>query len=209
MARRSSSSMEVLLGLLAIESMSGYDLGLNIRASVGHIWNESSGQIYPNLKKLAAGSFVTSKTERQKGKPDRHVYSITQKGRERLAQWLAVEPQPEIPRNELLLKVATASIPAATFNTDGGASHSTAVPHSSRLYRDEWDRWPPEPRSSGSWDYPIDFHARMHSKKITITNALSMGYAAIPCRTSALSKKAANSLQPKPSISSTLSNRNI
>jgi DNA-binding PadR family transcriptional regulator len=97
--------MEVLLGLLAIESMSGYDLGLNIRASVGHIWNESYGQIYPNLKKLAAGSFVTSKTERQKGKPDRHVYSITQKGRERLAQWLAVEPQPEIPRNELLLKL--------------------------------------------------------------------------------------------------------
>jgi PadR family transcriptional regulator, regulatory protein AphA len=105
MAKRSSSSMEVLLGLLAIESMSGYDLGLTIKASVGHIWNESYGQIYPNLKKLAADGFVTSKAERQKGKPDRHIYSITKKGHERLAKWLAVPPQPEIARNELLLKL--------------------------------------------------------------------------------------------------------
>ena len=105
MAKRSSSSMEVLLGLLAIEPMSGYDLGLTIRASVGHFWNESYGQIYPNLKRLEAEGFVTSKTERQKGKPDRHIYSVTQKGRERMAAWLAVKPQPEVPRNELLLKL--------------------------------------------------------------------------------------------------------
>jgi PadR family transcriptional regulator, regulatory protein AphA len=97
--------MEVLLGLLTIAPMSGYDLGLTIRGSVGHFWNESYGQIYPNLKRLMVEGLVTSKTERQKGKPDRHVYSITGKGREHLAAWLAVEPQPEIPRNELLLKL--------------------------------------------------------------------------------------------------------
>jgi PadR family transcriptional regulator AphA len=105
MARRSSSSTEVLLGLLTIQPMSGYDLGQTIRESVGHFWNESYGQIYPNLKKLTAGGFLTARTERQKGKPDRRIYSITQKGRERLASWLAVSPQPEIPRNELLLKL--------------------------------------------------------------------------------------------------------
>ena len=97
--------MEVLLGMLAIEPMSGYDLGLSIRGSVGHFWNESYGQIYPNLKKLAAGGWVSSKAERQKGKPDRRIYSITEKGRERLRNWLAVPPQPEIPRNEMLLKL--------------------------------------------------------------------------------------------------------
>jgi DNA-binding PadR family transcriptional regulator len=97
--------MEVLLGLLTIGPMSGYDLGQAIRTSVGFFWNESYGQIYPNLKNLAAEGFVTSKTQRQKGKPERHIYSITKKGRERLAAWLAIEPQPEIPRNELLLKL--------------------------------------------------------------------------------------------------------
>lgn len=97
--------MEILLGLLTIESMSGYDLGLTIRGSVGHFWNESYGQIYPNLKKLANDGLVSCKTERQNGKPDRRIYSITNKGRERLKDWLAVPPQPEIPRNELLLKL--------------------------------------------------------------------------------------------------------
>jgi PadR family transcriptional regulator AphA len=97
--------MEVLLGLLTIQSMSGYDLGQTIRGSVGHFWNESYGQIYPNLKNLARDGFVTSKTERQKGKPDRNIYSVTKKGQERLSKWLAVPPQPEIPRNELLLKI--------------------------------------------------------------------------------------------------------
>src|ERR1017187_5257702 len=84
MAKRSSSSMEVLLGLLAIEPMSGYDLGQTIRGSVGFFWNESYGQIYPNLKKLADYGLVSCKTERQKSKPDRHIYSITKKGSERL-----------------------------------------------------------------------------------------------------------------------------
>jgi DNA-binding PadR family transcriptional regulator len=105
MAKRSSSSIEVLLGLLAIEPMSGYDLGLTIRHTVGHFWNESYGQIYPNLKKMAGAGLVSCKTERQKGKPDRCIYSITEKGRQRLAGWLEVPPQPEIPRNEMLLKL--------------------------------------------------------------------------------------------------------
>jgi DNA-binding PadR family transcriptional regulator len=105
MARRSSSSQEVLLGLLTVEPMSGYDLGQSIRASIGFFWNESYGQIYPNLKKLAAAGLVKAKTEKQKGKPDRRVYSITPKGRTHLEKWLAVEPQPEVPRNELLLKL--------------------------------------------------------------------------------------------------------
>jgi DNA-binding PadR family transcriptional regulator len=97
--------MEVLLGLLTIEPMSGYDLGQAISTSVGFFWNESYGQIYPNLKMLAAEGLVTAKTEQQMGKPERRVYSITKKGRKRLVAWLEVKPQPEIPRNELLLKL--------------------------------------------------------------------------------------------------------
>lgn len=110
MARRISSSSQALLGLLTIEPMSGYDLGLNVRASVGHIWSESYGQIYPNLKKLAAAGLVSAKTERGKGRPDRNVYSITEKGREQLVEWLLTPPQPEIPRNEMLLKLFFGSL---------------------------------------------------------------------------------------------------
>jgi len=105
MPRRISSSSQALLGLLTIEPMSGYDLGQSVRASVGHIWSESYGQIYPNLKKLAAAGLISARSERQKGKPERTVYSITDKGREQLIEWMVTPPQPEIPRNEMLLKL--------------------------------------------------------------------------------------------------------
>jgi DNA-binding PadR family transcriptional regulator len=85
--------------------MSGYDLGYMVRASIGHMWSESYGQIYPNLKRLAADGLVDYKTQKHKGRPDRRIYSITKKGREQLAKWLCVPPQPEIPRNEMLLKL--------------------------------------------------------------------------------------------------------
>ena len=105
MARRTSSGTQALLGLLTIQPMSGYDLGYVVRDSIGHLWSESYGQIYPNLKRLAANGLVDCKTEKHKGRPDRRIYSITKKGREQLAHWLAVPPQPEIPRNEMLLKL--------------------------------------------------------------------------------------------------------
>jgi PadR family transcriptional regulator AphA len=103
MPRRISSSTQAILGLLTIEPMSGYDLGQSVRASVGHIWSESYGQIYPNLKKLAAAGLVSSKAEKQKG-------------REQLIEWLGTAPQPEIPRNEMLLKLFFgAQVPATVL----------------------------------------------------------------------------------------------
>jgi DNA-binding PadR family transcriptional regulator len=128
--------MEVLLGLLTIAPMSGYDLGQAIRGSVGFFWNESYGQIYPNLKKLAAEGFATSKTERQKGKPVRHVYSITKKGRERLAAWLEIKPQPEIARNELLLKLFF----GAQISPEVSIQHVERMVESERVFLDEFRR---------------------------------------------------------------------
>jgi DNA-binding PadR family transcriptional regulator len=128
--------MEVLLGLLTVAPMSGYDLGQNIRGSVGHFWNESYGQIYPNLKRLEADGFVTSERERQKGKLDRQVYSITKKGRERLSTWLAVPPQPEIPRNELLLKLFF----SAQVSPDFAIQHVERMVESETEYLREFKR---------------------------------------------------------------------
>ncbi len=104
MAKRASSSSDILLGLLAIEPMSGYDLGMTIRASVGHFWSESHGQIYSNLKAGCGMCDCKNRTPQRQARSGR-IYSVTRKGQDRLAKWLAVPPQPEIPRNELLLKL--------------------------------------------------------------------------------------------------------
>ncbi|HEX4154155.1 MAG TPA: PadR family transcriptional regulator [Acidobacteriaceae bacterium] len=105
MARRVSSGAQALLGLLTLGPMSGYDLGQLVRDSVGHIWSESYGQIYPNLKRLEAKGLVSRTTEKNPGKPERNIYSITAGGRDHLVAWLKTDPQPEIPRNEMLLKL--------------------------------------------------------------------------------------------------------
>lgn len=85
--------------------MSGYDLKQLIPWSVGNFWREGYGQIYPALRELEKQKLVVKQTQRQKGKPDRNEYSLTAAGRKRLAAWLAVAPQPDVPRNELLLKL--------------------------------------------------------------------------------------------------------
>jgi DNA-binding PadR family transcriptional regulator len=85
--------------------MSGYDIRQILPESIGHFWSESYGQIYPALKALAAERLVTKKVERRKGKPDRNVYSLTEAGRRRLAAWLEIPIAPEVPRNEMLLKL--------------------------------------------------------------------------------------------------------
>src|SRR5579859_1480900 len=94
-----------LLGLLSFGPMSGYDISQLIPESIGHFWSESYGQIYPALKALTAEGLVTMKTERNKGRPDRNVYSLTEAGQKQLTQWLDVPVQPTVPRNQLLLKV--------------------------------------------------------------------------------------------------------
>jgi PadR family transcriptional regulator, regulatory protein AphA len=105
MKRKSGVTDKALLGLLSIHPMSGYDLRQLISWSIGHFWSESYGQIYPALNGMTAAGLVVRKTERQKGRPARHVYSLTKNGREALKEWLGVAPEAGVPRNELLLKL--------------------------------------------------------------------------------------------------------
>ena len=101
----STPSQYALLGFLSRGPQSGYDIKKAVGESTGHFWSESYGQIYPNLKKLAAAGLAVPNVERQEGKPDKKVYTITSKGREALLEWLAEAPNRTPPRNELLLKL--------------------------------------------------------------------------------------------------------
>ncbi len=104
--KREPKSRYAVLGALAIEPMSGYDIKNVLTRSVRHFWNESYGQIYPTLKDLAAADLITSKTQPANGKPDRTVYTLTDAGWRELRGWLARPVDSHHPgRSELLLKV--------------------------------------------------------------------------------------------------------
>jgi PadR family transcriptional regulator AphA len=99
------TTAHALLGLLSIEPMSGYDIRQFIPQSIGHFWSESYGQIYPTLRRLTEEGLVERNTETSASRPDRHVYTLTEAGRDRLATWLELPARRTPPRNELLLKL--------------------------------------------------------------------------------------------------------
>jgi PadR family transcriptional regulator, regulatory protein AphA len=101
---RLNQTQFALLGLLDTAPGTGYDLKRRIEESISHFWREGWGQIYPTLKKLESEKLVARSAVNQ-GKRERHVYRVTRAGRARLATWLASPALPEVPRNELLLKL--------------------------------------------------------------------------------------------------------
>jgi DNA-binding PadR family transcriptional regulator len=105
MKRDTSASPFAILGMLSLCPMSGYDIKKMVESSISHFWNESYGQIYPLLKKLERQGLAERRSERQSGKPERLVYSITPGGREALEAWLQREPGTQPVRQELLLKL--------------------------------------------------------------------------------------------------------
>ncbi|GCF10040.1 PadR family transcriptional regulator [Dictyobacter arantiisoli] len=106
MKRSENKSRYAILGMLTIAPMSGYDLKKFTEKSMNYFWNENYAWIYPTLKQLEQEGLVVSSQEKQEGRPDRHLYTLTEQGRAELRRWLN-EPTVfhETPRNEHLLKM--------------------------------------------------------------------------------------------------------
>lgn len=82
-----------LLGLIAQNpdgEIHGYDLARAFTdGSLGRIIRLESGMLYHYLKKLARDGYVTTRLERQVGRPDRQVHALTPYGHTELRDWIA------------------------------------------------------------------------------------------------------------------------
>jgi PadR family transcriptional regulator AphA len=94
-----------LLGLLAVEPASGYDLKRAIDRSTYFIWNATGPQIYNTLNKLREEGYITSKSQSQKGKPDKHIHTITGDGRAALKEFMGKPIRAAVTRDEILLRI--------------------------------------------------------------------------------------------------------
>ena len=106
----------VILGLLSLRPMSGYEIKAFVDKTVRFFWAASYGQIYPQLRALADAGLVAGEAKPAGGRR-RTVFSLTDEGRERLREWLAVEPDVLEMRDEGLLKLffADAADPATAL----------------------------------------------------------------------------------------------
>lgn len=106
LARRArTTTVESLLVMLNLHPMSGYQLRLTIQRTIGNFWQESFGQIYPALRTMVAEGLVTSTPIEEPGQRASKVYALTDAGRARLREWLALPCERQVMRDELLLKV--------------------------------------------------------------------------------------------------------
>ncbi|QBD80855.1 PadR family transcriptional regulator [Ktedonosporobacter rubrisoli] len=107
MKKQENKSRYAILGILTIAPMSGYDTKkFTERSMMSSFWNENYAWIYPTLKQLEQEGLVTSSSEKQEGRPDRRLYSLTKQGKAELRRWLGKPASfQQIERNEHLLKL--------------------------------------------------------------------------------------------------------
>jgi DNA-binding PadR family transcriptional regulator len=99
-----SPTAYVILGMLDWRPMSGYEIKSLVDKSTRLFWAASYGQIYPELRSLAAAGLIEGKARPQGGRK-RNVYRLTAAGRRELRAWLAADPEVFEMRDEGLLKL--------------------------------------------------------------------------------------------------------
>ena len=110
MKENTGKTKYVILGLLAHNPQTGYTIKKAIEYEYRHFWQESYGQIYPTLKRLAdEGLAVSSGASEESDGRAQKIFSITDAGTAELRKWLSEPPEIEKIRYELLLKVSFAS----------------------------------------------------------------------------------------------------
>jgi len=108
-----SPTAYVILGMVSREPRSGYEIKALVDRTTRFFWAASYGQIYPELKRLAAAGLVEGRDE-PRGERRRTVYAITAAGTEALREWLRRPPETYEVRDEGLLKLFFAgALPAA------------------------------------------------------------------------------------------------
>ena len=101
-----------LLGLLARESLTGYDLTKKFDSTIGFFWSAKHSQIYPELAALTKEGLVTFEVVTQTSKPNKKVYTITDDGRKDLTRWVGSEGERRSVKDPLLMRVWAVGVAA-------------------------------------------------------------------------------------------------
>lgn len=94
-----------ILGLLAHEELSGYELTKRFQSSVVYFWEARSQQIYPELTRMEEDGLVVSRLIEQVGRPDKRLYALTDRGLQELKDWVTTPSPLTLIKDEFMLKV--------------------------------------------------------------------------------------------------------
>ncbi|MED5016416.1 PadR family transcriptional regulator [Paenibacillus chibensis] len=95
-----------ILGFLSKWEATGYDLKKEFDDFMSIFWHSHLSQIYPELGRLEQEECIASRTLPQAGKPDKKIYSITEKGKQELLNWLLSPPETPKLKDSFLMQVS-------------------------------------------------------------------------------------------------------
>ena len=87
MVERLSPTGRVILGMLSLGKITGYEIKQFVDKTTRHFWAASYGQIYPELRRLEEEGLITGR-DAPSGERPRTLYELTADGRAALEAWL-------------------------------------------------------------------------------------------------------------------------
>jgi PadR family transcriptional regulator, regulatory protein AphA len=97
-----------ILGYLSWRPLSGYDIKKLLEESPHFHWSGNNNQVYRTLVELHQEEMLACQVQPQQHLPARKVYTITEKGRADLRQWLLSAPELPQLRSSFLVQLAWA-----------------------------------------------------------------------------------------------------
>ncbi len=95
----------IILGLLWVHPMSGYDIKQTFDRAIASYWNAGNSQIYTTLKNLHKAELVDVEVIVQTTRPNRKVYHLTEAGQAELERWLQEEIPERFSKDEFLTRL--------------------------------------------------------------------------------------------------------
>jgi DNA-binding PadR family transcriptional regulator len=94
-----------ILGAIVDRPSTGYEITKRMDGSIGFFWGSPHQQVYRELAVLDEEGWVAFQEEAQEGKPDKKIYSLTEKGTQELKTWIARPLEESRVKDSFLLKV--------------------------------------------------------------------------------------------------------
>jgi DNA-binding PadR family transcriptional regulator len=99
-----------VLATLLDADASGYELAKRFDASVANFWHALPQQIYGELRRLEQHRLIRGRTVRQRGRPDKRVFTITKAGQQALREFAATPTKAGALKEDLAVKVYCAGV---------------------------------------------------------------------------------------------------
>jgi DNA-binding PadR family transcriptional regulator len=94
-----------VLAALANGEASGYELAKRFDVSVANFWSSTPQQLYRELERLENEGLLHARVVRQRRRPDKRVFTLTDAGRDELREFTTQPAKPAALRDDLLVKL--------------------------------------------------------------------------------------------------------